>query len=119
MAKETKEAKKKKPKDQPEAAAREDVPAPPPRLRERYRTEVRARLKEQFKIENDLAVPRLTKIVVNMGVKGAVENKARVDAATQRPATWRPSRARSRRSGRPGSRSRASSCARACRSPAP
>jgi large subunit ribosomal protein L5 len=64
-----------------EAAA--DVPAPPPRLRERYRQEVRGRLKERFSIANDHAIPRLEKIVVNMGVKGAVENKARVDAAAR------------------------------------
>jgi ribosomal protein L5 len=30
-----------------------------------------------------MAVPRLTKIVINMGVKGAVENKGRVDTAAR------------------------------------
>jgi hypothetical protein len=49
------------------------------RLQEKYLKEVKQRLKERFKIENDMAVPRLTKIVINMGVSGAVENKSRVD----------------------------------------
>jgi len=53
------------------------------RLNEKYKTEVRSKLKEQFGIENELAVPTLEKIVVNMGVKGAVENKARVETAVR------------------------------------
>jgi large subunit ribosomal protein L5 len=53
------------------------------RLKNKYDQEVKPRLKERFKIQNDNAVPRLTKIVVNMGVKGAVENKGRVDAAVR------------------------------------
>jgi large subunit ribosomal protein L5 len=53
------------------------------RLKDKYDQEVKLRLKERFKIQNDNAVPRLTKIVVNMGVKGAVENKGRVDAAVR------------------------------------
>src|SRR5262245_46544498 len=55
----------------------------PARLREKYDQEVKPRLRERFKIENEHAVPRLTKIVINMGVKGAVENKGRVDAAVK------------------------------------
>jgi len=58
-----------------------------PRLLERYWKEVHAELKKQFGITNDLAVPRLQKIVVNMGVKGAVENKAKVDTAARDLAT--------------------------------
>jgi len=53
------------------------------RLKDKYDSEVRPRLKEHFKIANDNSVPRLTKIVVNMGVKGAVENKGRVDSAVR------------------------------------
>lgn len=52
-----------------------------PRLRTKYIEEVRAQLTQQFSIENDMAIPRLLKIVVNMGVTGAVENKARVETA--------------------------------------
>lgn len=53
------------------------------RLREKYNQEVKPRLRERFNIENEHAVPRLTKIVINMGVKGAVENKGRVEAAAK------------------------------------
>jgi large subunit ribosomal protein L5 len=53
------------------------------RLKDRYRSEVKQRLKERFKIENDMAVPRLQKIVVNMGVGAAVENKGRVESAAK------------------------------------
>ena len=58
-----------------------------PRLREKYQNEVRPALKERFGIDNDFAVPRLEKIVVNMGVKGAVENKSKLDAAARDMAT--------------------------------
>ncbi len=54
-----------------------------PRLKEKYQDEVRAKLKESFGIKNDHATPNLTKIVINMGVKGAVENKAKVDSAVR------------------------------------
>ena len=53
------------------------------RLKDKYLREVKPLLRERFKLENDLQVPRLTKIVVNMGVKGAVENKGRVDTAAR------------------------------------
>ena len=53
------------------------------RLKDKYRSEVRPSLKARFGIQNDLAVPRLSKIVINMGVKGAVENKARVESASR------------------------------------
>jgi large subunit ribosomal protein L5 len=54
-----------------------------PRLKHKYAVEVKPRLKERFGIANDHAVPRLSKIVVNMGVGAAVENKARVEAAVK------------------------------------
>jgi len=52
-----------------------------PRLKEKYDTESKTVLNERFHIENDLATPKLAKVVVNMGCKGAVENKGRIDAA--------------------------------------
>lgn len=58
-----------------------------PRLKEKYEGEVRTALKERFGIANDLAVPGLEKIVVNMGVNGAVESKARVETAARDLAT--------------------------------
>ena len=54
-----------------------------PRLKERYDAEVKQKTMDQFSIQNVMAVPRLQKIVVNMGCKGAVENKGRVDAAVR------------------------------------
>lgn len=54
-----------------------------PRLQEKYTSEVKAGLKDRFAITNDMAVPRLTKIVVNMGVAGAVESKSRVETAAR------------------------------------
>ena len=54
-----------------------------PRLKERFQKEVKPKLKEHFRIQNDMALPKLLKVVVNMGVKGAVENKTRVDAAAK------------------------------------
>jgi len=53
------------------------------RLKQRYLEEVKPLLKQRFGIDNDMAVPRLTKVVVNMGVNGAVENKARVETAAK------------------------------------
>jgi large subunit ribosomal protein L5 len=52
-----------------------------PRLKEKYKKEVLPELKEQFGYRNDLEVPRLEKITVNMGVgEGAHDPKA-IDAA--------------------------------------
>ena len=58
-----------------------------PRLKEKYSTEVQPKLMEQFGIKNTHAVPKLTRIVVNMGCKGAVENKSLVDSAARDLAT--------------------------------
>jgi large subunit ribosomal protein L5 len=54
-----------------------------PRLKEKYANEVKAKLRERFSITNDHAAPRLMKIVVNMGIGKAVENKARAEAAAK------------------------------------
>jgi large subunit ribosomal protein L5 len=60
-----------------------EAPRVPPRLRERYRSDVRSALMKQFNIQNPMAIPGLKKIVINMGCKGAVETKARIDAAVR------------------------------------
>jgi large subunit ribosomal protein L5 len=64
-------------------AGAQAAPATPPRLRERYRSEIRSALMKQFNIQNPMAVPGLKKVVINMGCKGAVETKARIDAAAR------------------------------------
>jgi large subunit ribosomal protein L5 len=60
-----------------------EPPRTPPRMRERYKAEVRPALMKQFGIQNPMAVPGLKKVVINMGCKGAVETKARIDAAAR------------------------------------
>ena len=52
-----------------------------PRLYTRYMDEIRPKLMEEHGIGNKLAAPRLTKIVVSMGVSAAIENKGVLDAA--------------------------------------
>jgi large subunit ribosomal protein L5 len=52
-----------------------------PRLKERYNTEIRAQLKEKLELDNVMQVPRLSKIVVNMGVGDAVTDSKVLDAA--------------------------------------
>lgn len=54
-----------------------------PRMKAKYREEILPALREQFGHANVMQVPGLTKIVVNMGVGRAVENKARIEAATK------------------------------------
>jgi large subunit ribosomal protein L5 len=58
-----------------------------PRLKQKYLSEVQPKLMERFGIKNQMATPNLSRVVVNMGCKGAVENKARVDAAARDMAT--------------------------------
>ena len=51
------------------------------RLKERYREEVVPTLREKFGYENVMQVPRLEKIVVNMGVGEAAQNSRALDGA--------------------------------------
>ena len=59
------------------------VEAPPPRLRERYRTEIAGALKEQFSYPNPMQIPKLVKIVVNMGVGEAARDAKVIDGAVR------------------------------------
>jgi large subunit ribosomal protein L5 len=54
-----------------------------PRLKERYQKEVVPALVKEFKYPNASAVPRLRKIVVNMGLGEAIQNAKLLDAAAQ------------------------------------
>ncbi len=56
-------------------------PAVRPRMREHYETLLRSELSAQFKYTNPMQVPRLEKIVVNMGVGEATGESKAVDAA--------------------------------------
>ena len=68
-----------------------------PRLKHQYDTEFRSALKEQLELDNIMEVPRLTKIVVNMGVGDAVQQAKLLEGAIrdmttitgQRPITTR------------------------------
>ncbi|MBR0410145.1 MAG: 50S ribosomal protein L5 [Eubacterium sp.] len=51
------------------------------RLREQYENEIKAGMKAKFGYKNDLEIPKLVKIVVNMGVGDAKENHKLLDAA--------------------------------------
>lgn len=52
-----------------------------PRLQERYESEIRSQLAEQLGIKNPMAIPKLTKIVINMGVGSAVADKKNLELA--------------------------------------
>lgn len=54
---------------------------PEPRLRERYKKEVVAALMKRFKYTSPMQVPRLERIVVNMGLGAAVGNPKIIDSA--------------------------------------
>ncbi len=53
------------------------------RMKDRYREEVAPALKDKFEIENPMRIPRLEKIVVNMGVGEAVVNSRALDGAME------------------------------------
>ncbi|NNG18100.1 50S ribosomal protein L5 [Naumannella sp. ID2617S] len=52
-----------------------------PRLQQRYRSEIKPALLEQFKYANVMQVPGLVKIVVNMGVGDAARDSKVIDGA--------------------------------------
>jgi large subunit ribosomal protein L5 len=52
-----------------------------PRLKTIYREKIRATMKEQFGYTNEMQVPKLDKIVLNMGIGEAVADSKKVQAA--------------------------------------
>lgn len=54
-----------------------------PRLLEKYKNEVVPKMQEKFGIKNLMAVPRLEKIVVNMGVGEAINDQKIMDKAAE------------------------------------
>jgi len=54
---------------------------PLPRLQQRYRETLRQQLREQFGYTNLMQVPKLEKIVLNMGVGEAAGDQKKLDAA--------------------------------------
>jgi len=53
------------------------------RLQEFYASEIRPSMQEQFGYSNPMQIPRLDKVVLNMGVGGAVNDSKKVDNAAR------------------------------------
>jgi large subunit ribosomal protein L5 len=51
------------------------------RFRQHYETELKSALMKEFGYKNPMQVPRLDKIVINMGVGEAVQDSKKIDAA--------------------------------------
>jgi large subunit ribosomal protein L5 len=52
-----------------------------PRLQQKYRDEIVASLREEFKYDNFYQIPKVEKVVLNMGLGAAVQNPKLVEAA--------------------------------------
>jgi large subunit ribosomal protein L5 len=69
-----------------EAPAKAETRAEPeapytPRLRKHFDDVVRGRMTEQFKYKNPMQVPRLDKVVLNMGIGEGVNDRKKVESA--------------------------------------
>jgi len=53
------------------------------RLQERYKKEIAPALKKKLGRDNEMSLPRLQKIVVNMGVGKALQDKARMEQSAE------------------------------------
>src|SRR5215211_1644661 len=70
------------------------------RMKDRYVSEIAPTLKGRFGIENPMRVPRLEKIVVNMGVGEAAQNSRALDSAIEDLARITGQKAHLRRAGK-------------------
>jgi large subunit ribosomal protein L5 len=52
-----------------------------PRLKERYRSEIKSKLQDEFEYKNVMQVPGLVKVVVNMGVGEAARDSKLIEGA--------------------------------------
>ena len=53
------------------------------RLKERYKQEIAPALAKEFGIDNPMAIPKIEKVVINMGLGEAIGNSKLIDAATE------------------------------------
>jgi len=53
------------------------------RLKEKYRSEIAPAIAKEFDIKNPMAIPRIEKIVVNMGIGEAISNAKVLDTAVE------------------------------------
>jgi large subunit ribosomal protein L5 len=58
-----------------------------PRLKARYREEIAGKMRDEFRYENVMQIPGLTKIVVNMGVGDAARDSKLIEGAIRDLAT--------------------------------
>jgi large subunit ribosomal protein L5 len=68
------------------APAKKRTPKPAdyePRMKSRYKSEIKTRLREEFKYTNDMQIPRLDKIVINMGVGEATADSKKLKSAME------------------------------------
>jgi large subunit ribosomal protein L5 len=65
------------------ATTTENGARPVPRLKERYRAEIAAAMREEFGYPNVMQIPTITKIVVNMGVGEAARDAKLIDGAVR------------------------------------
>src|SRR5207247_8952091 len=77
-----KEAREAAPKEAPAKEKKPKGPQEPSRVRVRYGKEVVPALMKHFNYKNVMAVPRLEKIVINMGLGEAIANAKILDVAT-------------------------------------
>ena len=52
-----------------------------PRLKKKYDEQIRAKLKEEFGYSNDMQIPKVDKVVINMGVGEAVADSKKIKTA--------------------------------------
>ena len=64
------------------------------RLKDKYREEIVPELMKEFGYTNVMQVPKLEKIVVNIGLGEAISNAKALDARGRRPARRSPGRSR-------------------------
>ena len=55
----------------------------PPRLLERYRSEIAPKLSQEFGYKNENQVPKVTKVVVNVGLGAATQNTKLLERAAE------------------------------------
>ena len=82
-----------------------------PRLKTRYREEIRKTLNDEFKYDNVMQIPGVTKVVVNMGVGEAARDSKVINGALEDLTAITGQKPQLRRAKSP---SRTSSSVRAC-----
>jgi len=77
----SKQAQEKAPPEAGKKAAKPSKPLEPPRLKVRYNKDIVPALMKHFSYKNVMAVPKLEKIVINMGLGEAIANAKILDVA--------------------------------------